>query len=196
MGSDCSACSKCQMGQSEKENELNRQSIEYTKDNENNKYSQNIPEIIFLQIKIKKFLKRLKQNLDTKERFYNKNYGTYELSNENLDIIYEKNINNEVDTNSIKGERDHKIKQSQEKFKTLSQKYSTLNNNDSPENNKIYKVSKYPISEQASYTGNILNGKQEGYGIQVWKDGAKFQGDWKEGKTCGYGIFYHRGGYL
>ena len=196
MGSDCSACTKCQIGLSEKENELYRQSIEYQNGTTNNKYSQNIPEIIFLQIKIKKFLKRLKQNLGPKERFYNQNYVTYELSNDNLDIISEKNENNsnEIDINTKKEERHHQIRQSQEKFKTLSQKYSTLNNNESSENNKMYKVEKYPINEQANYTGNILNGKQQGYGIQEWKDGARYEGDWKEGKTCGYGIFYHPGG--
>ena len=69
MGSDCSACTKCQIGLSEKENELYRQSIEYQNGTTNNKYSQNIPEIIFLQIKIKKFLKRLNKILVQKKDF-------------------------------------------------------------------------------------------------------------------------------
>ena len=76
MGSDCSHCSNCESGLSEKENELNRHSIEYPKgsikkeDNQKltsdskNKitefYRKYIPTIIFLQLKIKKFLNRIK----------------------------------------------------------------------------------------------------------------------------------------
>ena len=165
MGSECSTCSKCQIGLSEKQNEINRQSIEYPNGkykneevlenkflNSENKnkiiqyYSNDIGKIIFLQLKIKKFLYKLKPDSNPQNRFYNKNYGTYELSNDNLDIISEKN-DNYAEDHSHKEEKHHQLKASNEKFKTLSQKYSTINNNESIGNNKLYKVEQYPMNE-------------------------------------------------
>jgi len=45
--------------------------------------------------------------------------------------------------------------------------------------------------ENALYTGEMLNGLKHGKGIQSWSDSAKYDGDWKFGKACGYGKFYH-----
>ena len=42
-------------------------------------------------MKIQKFLNKLKLESELKNSFYKKNYGTYELSKDNLDIISEKN---------------------------------------------------------------------------------------------------------
>ena len=150
MGLECSACSKCQICGPEDQNEIKSPSIEYpngkneieeikeikentiknpeSKSNLFEYYNKNIPTIIFLQLKIKKFLNKLKS--DPKNRFYNKNYGTYELSNDNLDIISEKNeYNKGADTFIKKIENNHKLKSSSENFKLLRQKYSTINKN-------------------------------------------------------------------
>jgi len=204
MGSECTNCSKCDLGIiSESQNEIDRQSLEYRKGNikrdillnNNNNiinyYKNYIPEIIFLQIRIKKYLFKNRQFTNPKDDFYNKYYGTVELSPENLEII---GANNELADISNKGELFHKMENSKDKFKTLSQKYSSIqnnNNNDLPEEIKLNKVKDYKISETAKYTGDMLNGKQHGYGVQQWEDGAKYEGEWKNGKTNGYGIFYH-----
>ena len=208
MGSDCSNCSKCDLGlMSESKNEINRQSMEYrngnisreqlvniNKNNLINYYRNYIPTIIYLQIRIKKYLRKLRQFTDPKDDFYNKHYGSVELSQENLEII---GTNNEFAVINNKGKLFHKIQNSKDKFQTLSQKYSSTQNNnneDLPEQNKPYKVKNYKINNRAKYTGDMLNGKKHGYGIQEWDDGAKYEGEWKDGKTNGYGIFYHPDG--
>ena len=203
MGSECTNCSKCDLGIiSESKNEIDRQSLDYRKGNikrdillNNNNiinyYKNYLPKIIYLQIRIKKFLLNKRQFTNPKDDFYNKYYGTIELSPENLEII---GTNNELADINNKGELFHKIQNSKDKFKTLSQKYSSIQNNqknDLPEEKNIYKVKDFKINEKAKYTGDMLNGKQHGYGIQEWEDGAKYEGEWKNGKTNGYGIFYH-----
>jgi len=101
MGSDCSNCSKCDLGiMSESQNEINRQSIEHRNGNINreqlmninkinliNYYNNYLPTIIYLQIRIKKYLNKLRKFTDPKNDFYNKYYGSIELSQENLEII-------------------------------------------------------------------------------------------------------------
>ena len=32
---------------------------------------------------------------------------------------------------------------------------------------------------------------KHGYGVQVWKDGAKYEGNWRFNKACGHGKFWH-----
>lgn len=204
MGSECSNCSKCDLGiMSESQNEIDRQSLDYRKGNINREqlinnlnnniikyYSNYLPKIIFLQIRIKKYLNKVKQFNDPKDTFYKKYYGTIELSPENLVII---GANDEYADTGNKEYLRHKIKNSNEKFKTLSHKYSSRNdnNNEPIEENKPYKVKDYQINKKAKYTGDMLNGKQNGHGVQIWEDGAKYYGEWKEGKTNGYGVFYH-----
>ena len=100
MGTVCSHCSNCESNLTEEDNELYSRSSTKKKNN----YKDNIPTIIFLQLKIKKFLNKLKQDSDQKNLFYKRNYGINELSNDNLDIISEKNEfnSNEADINSKK----------------------------------------------------------------------------------------------
>ena len=99
MGSECSLCNRCEIIHEEKGNELNNSKIKIKllgSMSENNiLYYQNyIPEIIFLQMKIKKFLKKLKDNTNPKEAFYNKiDKNTNDLSNDDLKII-DNNTNN------------------------------------------------------------------------------------------------------
>ena len=49
--------------------------------------------------------------------------------------------------------------------------YNFLNNND----NKSYRVENYKINNSVIYTGNIISGKQHGYGIQKWGDGQNMK---------------------
>ena len=203
MGLYCSNCNNCNYFISEQQTEINNPNIQYGKKRGkkenllyNEKYKNALPTIIFLQLKIKKFLNDIKQDSYKRDRFYVTNYDNNQFVNDNLDIISEKGDNDNDSYNSKLQGRHHKIKSS-EKFRTLSNKYNSLNNNDkniSFEKNKPYKVEQYEISDSAKYTGYMLNGKQNGHGIQIWEDGARYEGEWKDGKFCGYGIFYHPNG--
>jgi len=37
---------------------------------------------------------------------------------------------------------------------------------------------------------------RDGTGVQIWPDGAKFEGEWKENRAHGYGKFTHADGDL
>ena len=197
MGSYCKACDN-QIN--EKHNEIIRQSGDLSMSNntrnnikesilkvKNDNIKDFIPEIIFLQRKIKKFLSSKHES--NQEIFYKKNYSDLNYNqNEEFNIIGYKDENlegNHLDKNTSK---------KSDKLKTLSQKYNTLSNHsmsNSKNDGKIYKVEKLQINELAIYSGQMLNGKQHGYGIQEWKDGARYEGEWENGKTNGYGVFYH-----
>lgn len=42
------------------------------------------------------------------------------------------------------------------------------------------------------YKGQVRNGTiRHGYGVQVWPDGARYEGFWKDGVAHGRGKFYH-----
>eukprot|EP00918_Siedleckia_nematoides_P073284 GHVU01159957.1.p1 GENE.GHVU01159957.1~~GHVU01159957.1.p1 ORF type:complete len:625 (+),score=154.53 GHVU01159957.1:1379-3253(+) len=38
------------------------------------------------------------------------------------------------------------------------------------------------------YQGELVDGKQEGYGVYKWKDGRVYEGEWRDGERTGYGI--------
>ena len=62
----------------------------------------------------------------------------------------------------------------------------------------------YQVGEGATYTGQmkliIVAKTQErvfikhGKGEQIWHDGAKYNGDWRNGMAEGQGTFYHANG--
>ena len=41
---------------------------------------------------------------------------------------------------------------------------------------------------------NNIEVVKHGYGVQIWKDGAKYEGEWVNGKANGKGTFYHLNG--
>jgi hypothetical protein len=41
------------------------------------------------------------------------------------------------------------------------------------------------------YVGEYLNDKKHGRGVFTWKDGRKYDGEWKEGKQNGKGRYYN-----
>ena len=65
-------------------------------------------------------------------------------------------------------------------------------NNDPP---KIITVEKYKILEEGFYSGTLCNGMKVGKGIMEWKDGSKYDGEWKDNKAHGKGKFYHINGH-
>ena len=40
----------------------------------------------------------------------------------------------------------------------------------------------------------MLNGLRHGRGVQIWEDGAKYDGEWEYDKAHGVGTFYHADG--
>ena len=44
------------------------------------------------------------------------------------------------------------------------------------------------------YTGEMVRDVIHGKGMQIWDDGAKYDGAWINNKACGYGTFYHSDG--
>jgi len=51
------------------------------------------------------------------------------------------------------------------------------------------------------YRGDLKDNKRDGYGIQLFPNGAKFIGNWKKDKACGFGWLefingtYYEGNY-
>ena len=45
----------------------------------------------------------------------------------------------------------------------------------------------------AKYEGNFVNGKREGYGKYIWNSNKYYEGGWKKGKQDGKGYFYNKG---
>jgi hypothetical protein len=41
------------------------------------------------------------------------------------------------------------------------------------------------------YEGEWMNNMRDGYGVQVWPDGAKYSGYWMQNKAHGQGKFDH-----
>ena len=56
----------------------------------------------------------------------------------------------------------------------------------------------YPNQNQTqgfSFIGNRdMDGKKNGFGIQKWKDGSKYKGNYVRDQAKGWGIFYHADG--
>ena len=53
-----------------------------------------------------------------------------------------------------------------------------------------YGVMKY--LDGARYEGNFENGKRDGYGKYIWNKGKYYEGEWKKGKQNGKGFFYNK----
>ena len=62
----------------------------------------------------------------------------------------------------------------------------------------------FEVGEGAIYSGQLIEVKdpeyeeavflKHGYGVQMWPDGAKYEGDWRNGMAEGQGTFYHANG--
>ena len=187
-----------------------------TADSINGKYSSspNFSKIVFLQLKIKKFLKQHK----------------------NLKILTKENIvlkvtNTEQNTDSNKNTTLPGTKISQQILMVSKQRKNSYNNSSSiaiPSVSSEFKTSlifsqdaflktKNILNEieadprsgpfdnirrsfhkifesDSSYEGEWLNGKRDGVGVLCWKNISKYIGEFKEDKVFGFGILWHEDG--
>lgn len=51
-------------------------------------------------------------------------------------------------------------------------------------------------SNKYKFIGTKINNKKLGFGLQIWPDGSKFIGNFKENKAHGYCIFKNKNGNL
>ena len=49
----------------------------------------------------------------------------------------------------------------------------------------------FTLDNGAVYTGQMLNNMRHNYGIQVWPDGSKYEGQWKNDHADGKGKLHH-----
>ena len=45
------------------------------------------------------------------------------------------------------------------------------------------------VNDSNSYTGQAINGKRNGHGVQTWQNGKKYEGSWKDNAFNGFGIY-------
>ena len=52
------------------------------------------------------------------------------------------------------------------------------------------------MPDDSTYEGTVdkTTKLKRGFGTQVWQDGAKYVGEWKDGKAEGNGTFFHSNG--
>ena len=54
----------------------------------------------------------------------------------------------------------------------------------------------YKWPSGARYTGQLRNGKSEGYGIMEYADGDRYEGEWRDEKKHGYGKYTYADGRI
>jgi len=64
--------------------------------------------------------------------------------------------------------------------------------NDPP--NRRIKKDEVTLPNGAKYTGEWLNGKRDGYGVQIWVDSSRYEGHWSHDKANGQGKLFHADG--
>ena len=55
-------------------------------------------------------------------------------------------------------------------------------------------ISEYVYPNGSIYRGQMKGENRHGYGIQLWPDGAKYEGHWNDNKAEGKGTFWHAEG--
>ena len=137
-----------------------------------------------MQNQIRKYLQSKKKDNKLFNRPQTKSKNNYlYLNSDDMNQIENKNPNINSNINS-KYDKDIETQAEIERNKLNNQ------DDDSILNNEIKYVENLRI-QNAVYTGEVLNGKRHGKGVQIWDDGAKYDGNWENDKSNGYGVFYH-----
>jgi hypothetical protein len=58
----------------------------------------------------------------------------------------------------------------------------------------IYSLISSQTSNHTLYCRNKQNNKRDGLGVQLWPDGSKYEGMWRDGKCSGMGRMTHANG--
>ena len=184
---------------------------EYT---ESIKNSNNYPLIIYLQTRLKRFLKKTKlkfsQSKQPPTTSPNANSNNINV-NINLNVNMnnqtdttkpEQNVNSQQPTNSnivipaVKAELKESLIFSNDAFlKKVQTKSSNIG--EDPRNGPFNgQRMKYPkiVEDNSAYEGEWKNGKRDGLGILSWKDVSKFIGNFIEDKVMGFGKLWHEDG--
>ena len=171
----------------------------------------NYPTIIFLQMRIKKFLKKKKlkfgQNQNTNAKNANNinvniNLNVNMNNNQQINRVENKTEQNPPPNNSnivipaVKAELKESLIFSNDAFLKKMQTKSS-NVGEDPRNQPFNgQRMKYPkiVEENSAYEGEWKNGKRDGLGILSWKDVSKFIGNFIEDKVMGFGKLWHEDG--
>ena len=148
----------------------------------------NNSEISNFNKKTNAFISNHYSNYCLKKYNSNINFNKY---NNNSNSMNKSNVNQNISGKSIN--LDNTENNCQNKTKVInnrnninlryyrSQKNFNKNTEDKPKQLREY--------ENGLYEGIIIDGKREQYGVMIYKNGAKYEGEWKDDKKNGKGVF-------
>ena len=66
---------------------------------------------------------------------------------------------------------------------------SRNNNNENGEQERVYEDGSRYKGNTRLHLGTLRDGVREGYGVQEWTDGGRYEGYWKNDKSWGKGVY-------
>lgn len=175
------------------------------------KSSPNYPLVIYLQTRMKKYIKRKKLKFGQ-----NQNAGSTNANNINVNINLNVNMSNTQQVNHIENKTEQNTQGNNSNIVIpavkAELKESLIFSNDAflkkaptkssnvgedPRNGPFNgQRMKYPkiVEDNSAYEGEWKNGKRDGLGILSWKDVSKFIGNFIEDKVMGFGKLWHEDG--
>ena len=114
-------------------------------------------------------------------------------SKKNNVVKYEDNRNNNNHSNLLESN----FNQNEPKYNNL-QSYFTKGSNQQTlpdyDENAPKRVSSEVFDSGVKYVGELIEKNKNGFGVQYWRDGATYNGEWKNHKADGLGAFKHSDG--
>ena len=210
MGNYCNSCDQCQWRKGEKsefrfENDINASRLLGYNSEFLKKINDNLPKIIKLQsiarmLIAKNLLHELKkhkmniicQSPNEKDSEINSNRNLHNNSNSLKELeIYQNDTKKQIIFNN--DENENEIEES--KSKKLSQHLENSNENERGKKICNSKVENKDQEEQVDltfktgikYKGGLKKGLRNGFGIQIWPEGTKYEGNWINDEIGGIG---------
>ena len=173
------------------------------------------PKIVYLQLKLKKFLhskKSLtlinKQNINVNINLNvnmpnKKDVPSINSTNANQPVLMvskqkKSSFNASIMIPSVKSEFKESLIFSKDAFLKVKNASSNVPSQD-PRSGPMDNIRrKYPkiLEEDSSYEGEWKNGKRDGIGVLCWKSISKYMGEFAEDKVMGFGKLWHEDGDL
>lgn len=189
---------------SKRELKNNNNKTDNNKNEDNYIEGDNFNKLLFLQTRIKRFLKKISNKRNNINVNINFNVNMRSIENkENDDKVNNSNlINSKIDSSSqiiiipsVKTElKDSQIFCNDAFLKT--KKLNKTNSND-PRNAPLNNIrKKYPkiIENDSAYIGEWKNRKRDGLGCLYWKNICKYIGEFKDDRVFGFGMLLHENG--